>query len=74
MDNGSRRTIVQTFGYSPIRTQLLTVPPFVLAFLLTMFNAWWSDRYGRRGLCAILMSVLVSVLGFLRTLGPRTAR
>lgn len=28
-----------------------------------MFNAWWSDRYGRRGLCAILMSVLVSTLG-----------
>ncbi|GAA5966519.1 hypothetical protein JCM8115_002703 [Rhodotorula mucilaginosa] len=54
-------TIVQTFGYSPIRTQLLTVPPFVLAFLLTMFNAWWSDRYGRRGLCAILMSVLALV-------------
>lgn len=56
----ANRTIVQTFGYSTIQTQLLTVPPFVLAFFLTMFNAWWSDRYGRRGLCSILMSLIVS--------------
>ncbi|GAA5926298.1 hypothetical protein JCM10213_007425 [Rhodosporidiobolus nylandii] len=51
-------TIVGTFGYSTTRTQLLTVPPFVCAFLLTLFNAWWSDRYGRRGLCAMLTSTL----------------
>ncbi|GAA5988051.1 hypothetical protein JCM10908_002043 [Rhodotorula pacifica] len=60
-------TIVQTFGYSPIKTQLLTVPPFILAFLLTMFNAWWSDRYGRRGLCAILMSLL-ALAGYISAL------
>ncbi|GAA5890544.1 hypothetical protein JCM8208_004908 [Rhodotorula glutinis] len=54
-------TIVSAFGYSTIKTQLLTVPPFVCAFLLTMVNAVISDRYGRRGLCAILMSVLALV-------------
>ncbi|GAA5836663.1 hypothetical protein JCM11251_002690 [Rhodosporidiobolus azoricus] len=51
-------TIVGTFGYTTVQTQLLTVPPFVLAFIVTLINAWFSDRYGRRGLCAILMSFL----------------
>ncbi|BGP49005.1 hypothetical protein JCM10450v2_004884 [Rhodotorula kratochvilovae] len=54
-------TIVQGFGYSTIQTQLLTVPPFVCAFLLTMVNAVISDRYGQRGLCAIFMSILALV-------------
>lgn len=31
-----------------------------------MVNAWWSDRYGRRGLCAILMSLLAMV-GYIST-------
>lgn len=53
--------IVQNFGYSPIKTQLLTVPPFFLAFLVTLVNARISDRYGQRGLCAILMSILALV-------------
>lgn len=50
--------IVSTFGYTPVQTQLLTVPPFVCAFLITMINAVLSDRYGQRGLCTILMSFL----------------
>lgn len=53
--------IVQTFGYSPITTQLLSVPPFFCAFLLTLVTAWFSDRYAQRGLCAIAMSVLALV-------------
>ncbi|BGP00241.1 hypothetical protein JCM10021v2_003922 [Rhodotorula toruloides] len=57
-------TIVATFKYTTVQTQLLTVPPFVCAFLMTMFNAWWSDRYGRRGLCVILMSLL-SLVGYI---------
>ncbi|GAA5936454.1 uncharacterized protein JCM15063_001891 [Sporobolomyces koalae] len=53
--------IVQTFGYSPVQTQLLTVPPFACAFLVTLLTAWISDRSGQRGLCAIAMSVLALV-------------
>ncbi|GAA5975345.1 hypothetical protein JCM11641_005946 [Rhodosporidiobolus odoratus] len=54
-------TVISTFGYTTVQTQLLTVPPYVCAFLLTLFNAWWSDRYGRRGLCAIFTSLLALV-------------
>ncbi|GAA5866999.1 hypothetical protein JCM8547_008404 [Rhodosporidiobolus lusitaniae] len=54
-------TIVQSFGYTTIQTQLLTVPPFVLAFLVTMLNAWWGDRYQKRGLGVIAMTVLALV-------------
>ncbi|GAA6059485.1 hypothetical protein JCM10212_002228 [Sporobolomyces blumeae] len=54
-------TIVKTFGYSTVQTQLLTVPPFVSAFLVTMLTAWFSDRYGQRGLCAIAMSAIALV-------------
>lgn len=31
-----------------------------------MVNAYWSDRYGRRGLCAILMSLL-ALVGYVST-------
>ncbi|GAA6032537.1 hypothetical protein JCM8097_004805 [Rhodosporidiobolus ruineniae] len=54
-------TIVGTFGYNTVQTQLLTVPPYVLAFLLTMINAYLSDRFGARGICAIAMSLLALV-------------
>ncbi|GAA6009332.1 hypothetical protein JCM10207_004353 [Rhodosporidiobolus poonsookiae] len=57
-------TIVQTFRYNTVQTQLLTVPPFVCAFIFTMFNAHFSDKYGQRGLCAIIMSVM-SLIGYI---------
>ncbi|BGP32853.1 hypothetical protein JCM10296v2_004638 [Rhodotorula toruloides] len=57
-------TIVATFKYTTVRTQLLPVPPFACAFLTTMFTACWSDRYGRRGLCVILMCLL-SLVGYI---------
>ncbi|GAA5891780.1 hypothetical protein JCM6882_006205 [Rhodosporidiobolus microsporus] len=64
-------TIVQTFGYTTVQTQLLTVPPFVLAFIVTVINAYFSDRYGRRGISAIGMSVLalVGYIMFYKSLG-----
>ncbi|GAA6059484.1 hypothetical protein JCM10212_002227 [Sporobolomyces blumeae] len=54
-------TIVGGFGYNTVQTQLLTVPPFVSAFVMTMLTAWFSDRYGQRGLCSMAMSVLALV-------------
>lgn len=61
-------TIVQTFGFSPVQTQLLTVPPFVCAFIVTMVNAYLSDKYGQRGICAIGASLL-AVIGYSMFLG-----
>ncbi|GAA6017703.1 hypothetical protein JCM11491_001175 [Sporobolomyces phaffii] len=54
-------TIVATFGYSTVQTQLLTVPPFVSAFLFTLVTAWFSDKYGARGYCTMLCSTIGAI-------------
>ena len=41
-------TIVQTYGYSQIRTQLLSVPPNAAAWILSILLAIESDCRGRR--------------------------
>ncbi|PGG95543.1 hypothetical protein AJ79_09998 [Helicocarpus griseus UAMH5409] len=64
-------SIVQSLGYPPITTQLLTVPPFATGFLCTMLSAYLSDRYKQRGLTAIATS-LISLVGAVMTLKTRT--
>lgn len=56
-------SIVQTLGFNPTNTQLLTVPPFVIAFLATMVSAYLADHYKQRGISAIV-STLVAIIGF----------
>ncbi|EON67345.1 hypothetical protein W97_06598 [Coniosporium apollinis CBS 100218] len=56
-------SIVQGLGYSQTRTQLLTVPPFAIAFFVTMAAAYIADRYRCRGLTAIVTFCL-AVVGF----------
>jgi MFS family permease len=46
-------SIVQALGYGPTQTQLLSVPPYACAFVLTMIAAWFADKYGRRGFTAL---------------------
>ena len=55
-------TTIRSLGYSPIKTQLYSVPPWVVAFALGMLVATTSDYYGRRYIF-ILPSMLVSVAG-----------
>lgn len=55
-------SIVQGLGYSPIRTQLMTVPPFAVAFVVTLILAYLADRYRKRGAAAIL-TMLVAMIG-----------
>jgi predicted MFS family arabinose efflux permease len=47
-------SIVQALGYDNTKTQLMTVPPYVCAFAVTMVCAFCADRYQQRGLCAFL--------------------
>ncbi|CAE6353816.1 unnamed protein product [Rhizoctonia solani] len=42
-------TIVNSLGYSPIRTQLMTVPPYAVSFVVSLILAYISDRYKLRG-------------------------
>ncbi|PGH28378.1 hypothetical protein GX50_08886 [[Emmonsia] crescens] len=54
-------SIVQALGYSPTRTQLLTVPPFACAFVATMIAAYFADRYKQRGITAICTSIIALI-------------
>lgn len=54
-------SIVQAMGYGPTQTQLLSVPPYACAFVLTMAAAWYADKYGRRGLTALTTLTLAFV-------------
>lgn len=41
-------TIISGLGYKSWQSQLLTVPPYVLAFICTMSTAWTTQRVKRR--------------------------
>ena len=61
-------TIIKALGYSAADAQLLTIPPFALAALLTVLVAWISERVGRRAPFLIGMPLL-AVIGYGLLLG-----
>ncbi|KAI0593260.1 major facilitator superfamily transporter [Biscogniauxia sp. FL1348] len=63
-------SIIQELGWSTstIRTQLLSVPPYAAAAVLTVVIGFIADKTRKRGLCNIVTS-LVGVIGFLMLLG-----
>ncbi|KIW12393.1 hypothetical protein PV08_09670 [Exophiala spinifera] len=56
-------TIIKTYGYSPIQTQLHSVPPWAAAFGFSMLVAVFSDRLRHRFLFA-LFPICISIAGF----------
>ncbi|KAJ6606112.1 major facilitator superfamily domain-containing protein [Mycena vulgaris] len=61
-------SIVVSLGYTAARAQLMSVPPFSVAFVLTMITAYISDRYQCRGAVTVFASVLC-IVGFAMFLG-----
>lgn len=63
-------TIVSNLGWntSVVRSQLMSVPPYVVAAILTVAVGFIADRTRARGLCNIIVSVL-GVAGFAMLLG-----
>ncbi|KAK4098578.1 MFS general substrate transporter [Parathielavia hyrcaniae] len=63
-------TIVSNLGWntSVVRSQLMSVPPYAVAALLTVGIGVVADRTRARGLCNILVSLL-AVAGFAMLLG-----
>ncbi|KAI7943054.1 hypothetical protein MJO29_012898 [Puccinia striiformis f. sp. tritici] len=57
-------TIVHSLGYSPARTQLLSSPPFAVAFVFMLVGGYVSDRYHARALTAGV-SAAVAFTGFM---------
>lgn len=41
-------TMVRNLGYSAIRAQALTTPPYIFATIVCVFNGWMSDRLQKR--------------------------
>lgn len=56
-------TIVNSLGYSPIRTQLMTVPPYAVSFVVSLALAYVSDRYKVRG-PVLFVTGLIATAGY----------
>ncbi|KAI1783667.1 MFS general substrate transporter [Ganoderma leucocontextum] len=54
-------TIIADLGFTAARSQLLTVPPYALATLLTVLIAWWSEHVNRRAPFIIASSSVAAV-------------
>ncbi|KAK0243687.1 major facilitator superfamily domain-containing protein [Armillaria nabsnona] len=57
-------SIVQSLGYTAARSQLMSVPPFATAFVLSVVTAYLCDRFPMRGLVCIVTSI-ITLIGFI---------
>ncbi|KAI5857837.1 major facilitator superfamily domain-containing protein [Tricharina praecox] len=57
-------TIVKNMGYTDSTSQLMTVPPYIVACMFTIGIGYLADLHRQRGVCMALSSVLGSI-GFL---------
>ncbi|CAL1713318.1 unnamed protein product [Somion occarium] len=56
-------SVVNRLGFSATRTQLISVGPFAVAFFVSLFGAYLSDRYRSRAIPVMIFGML-SVVGF----------
>nr|VWP00086.1 Uncharacterized protein [Ganoderma boninense] len=56
-------TIIADLGFAAARSQLLTVPPYALATLLTVLVAWWSE-HARRRAPFVVASAALAIVGY----------
>jgi MFS family permease len=61
-------SILQSLGYTAAKAQLMSVPPFSVALVVSVITSWISDRYQCRGAVTVFCSVLCTV-GFSMFLG-----
>ncbi|CBF86652.1 hypothetical protein AN2344.2 [Aspergillus nidulans FGSC A4] len=66
-------SIVQAMGYSNTKTQLMTVPPYAVAFVVTMITAYIADRYRQRGICAFATTSIALIGAALMLVGRSIA-
>ncbi|GJE85431.1 MFS general substrate transporter [Phanerochaete sordida] len=66
-------SIVAGLGYTNNQAQLMTVPPFAVAFVLSLITSFLSDHFGRRGI-TLFMLTLLSTAGFAVFLGATQDR
>ncbi|KAL8877263.1 MAG: hypothetical protein Q9198_004686 [Flavoplaca austrocitrina] len=56
-------TIIKNLGYTSTRAQLLTVPPYAIAAVVTVIVGYVADRTQKRGIINMIMSVF-GIIGF----------
>ncbi|KAF2474589.1 MFS nicotinic acid transporter-like protein Tna1 [Lindgomyces ingoldianus] len=61
-------SIINQLGYKSTTANLLSVPPYAGAAIMTVFIGWLADRTRQRGLCNIAVSFL-GIAGFSMLLG-----
>ena len=65
-------TIISNLGYtSTTKANLLSVPPYAGAAIMTIFIGWLADRTNKRGYCNIGVSIL-GIVGFCMLIGSAT--
>jgi len=66
--NSFAPSIIQGLGFTAAKAQLMSVPPFAVAFVVAIISAYISDRFQCRGIVSIVSS-LFCVIGFAMFLG-----
>ncbi len=61
-------TIVRDMGYASTKAQLLTVPVYAVACVVTVLVGWIADRTNQRGLCNMAVAP-IGIIGFALLLG-----
>ena len=61
-------TIINQLGYTSTHANLLSVPPYAAAAIVTILIGWIADRTRQRGWCNILISIF-GIVGFAMLLG-----
>ncbi|KAF7373045.1 F-box domain-containing protein [Mycena sanguinolenta] len=66
-------SIVAGLGYQSLKANLMTVPPYAVAYVVTLIASWSADRYNARGIHAGIACV-IGAAGFMASaLLPATA-
>ena len=66
-------TIVAGLGYKDLHAQLFTVPPYAVAYVVTLAAAMLSDRYKTRGLIASISCLIAGIAFIIQAALPGTA-
>lgn len=57
-------TLLRALGWTAVKAQLLTVPPYIIAATWSIFVSWLSDRVKKRGLFVIIHG-LIAMMGYI---------
>ncbi|KAI1178537.1 putative MFS transporter [Nemania sp. FL0916] len=57
-------SITAGLGYGDLRAQLMTVPPYAVAYVVQILTSWSADHFNERGLHSAALAV-IGAIGFL---------